>query len=107
MILYVYAFYFSMQMNGQYIEWQQLWKIYRKVSTMSIQSKGITLAPKLKLEHLKLTSYESRRAQVRNLFNALLHFVLTKVLSKTVCLFQGLKHRDLSEYLINYLSALM
>ena len=40
--------------------------------SMSIQSKGVTLAPKLKLEHLKLTSYSWMRvdltAQVATVF---------------------------------------
>ena len=39
---------------------------------MASQSKGLTLMPKLKLEHLKLTSYSRMRvdlaAQVGNLF---------------------------------------
>ena len=52
---------------------------------MASQSKGLTLVPKLKLEHLKLTSYSRMRmdlaAQVENLFAFgllyQLYFVLT------------------------------
>jgi len=50
--------------NGKHIEWRQLWEIYEKVSTMSIESQGLTLAPKLKLEHLKLTSYSRMRVDL-------------------------------------------
>lgn len=44
-------------MNGQYIEWRQLWDVYEKISTMSSHSHGLNIAPKLTFEHLKLTSY--------------------------------------------------
>ena len=56
-------------MNGRKIEWKQLWDIFEKLAAMSAQSQGLTLAPKLKREHLKLTSYLRMRvdlaAQVR------------------------------------------
>ena len=56
-------------MNGKKIEWKQLWDIFEKISAMSIKSQGLTIAPKLKREHLQLTSYSRMRvdlaAQVR------------------------------------------
>jgi hypothetical protein len=55
---------FTLQLNGQYIEWKQLWEIYEKLFAMSIQSHGLTIAPKLKLEHLKLTSYSRMRVDL-------------------------------------------
>ena len=53
-----------LQVNGKHIEWRQLWEIYEKISSMSIQSQGLTLAPKLKFEHLKLTSYSRMRVDL-------------------------------------------
>ena len=52
------------QINGKHIEWQQLWKIYNKQATLSSKSKGICFDPKLKLEHMKLTSYSRMRVDL-------------------------------------------
>jgi len=43
--------------NEKYIEWQQLWQVYNKQASMSSKSKGIVFDTKLKMEHMKLTSY--------------------------------------------------
>jgi len=50
--------------NGQYIEWKQLWDVYEKLSALSIRSQGLSIAPKLKLEHLKLSSYSRMRVDL-------------------------------------------
>lgn len=34
-----------------------MWDLFDKISSMRIKSQGLTLVPKLKREHLKLTSY--------------------------------------------------
>lgn len=36
---------------------KQLWNVLKKFSVMSVQNQDFTLAPKLKQEHLQLTSY--------------------------------------------------
>ena len=51
-------------MNGQYIEWKQIWDLYEKLSEMAIHSRGLSIAPKLKLEHVKLTSYSRMRVDL-------------------------------------------
>ena len=51
-------------MNGKYIEWKQLWTLFDKLSAMAAASCGISILPKLKLEHLKLTSFSRMRVDL-------------------------------------------
>ena len=71
-------------MNGKHIEWRQLWEIYERLSTMAIQSKGVTLAPKLKLEHLKLTSYSRMRVDLATQIQYAETCVLTKAIANSM-----------------------
>lgn len=48
---------FFFKVNGQHIEWKQLWDVNGKISALSVSSMGLTIAPKLKWEHLQLTTY--------------------------------------------------
>ena len=52
------------QVNGQYIEWKQLQDLYEKLSGMSVQSHGLSLVPKLKREHVYLTSFSRMRVDL-------------------------------------------
>ena len=52
------------QINDQFIVWQHLQDLYKKLSGMAIQSKGLNLVPKLKQEHVKLTSYARMRVDL-------------------------------------------
>ena len=60
-MLYAYTviivYYPLNQNNGQCIKWDHLRELFEKVSGTAIASKGITLLPKLKMEHICLTSY--------------------------------------------------
>ena len=51
-------------MNGKYIEWKQIWDLYEKLSEMAIHSRGLSIAPKLKYEHVKLTPYSRTRVDL-------------------------------------------
>ena len=51
-------------MNGKYIEWKQMWDLYGKLSEIAIHSRGLSIAPKLKYEHVKLTSYSRMRVDL-------------------------------------------
>ena len=66
MQLYMYEF---IQVNDKTIEWKHLQELHDKLSSMAVQSSGLTLIPKLKREHLHLTSFSRMRvdlaAQVR------------------------------------------
>ncbi len=53
-----------MQKNGQYIEWQQVCALVEKQSEMAASSHGISLIPKLKLEHVKLTPFSKMRVDL-------------------------------------------
>ena len=59
-----------MQINGKIIEWKHLRDLYHKVHSMAVQSAGLLLVPKLKMEHIELTSFSQMRvdlaAQVSN-----------------------------------------
>lgn len=54
----------STQVNGQFIEWKQLSTLYEKLSCMAVHSHGLSLVPKLKLEHIHLTSYSRMRVDL-------------------------------------------
>ena len=77
-----------MQKNGQFIRWKHIQDLYEKMNQMAVQSKGLSLLPKLKLEHIELTSYSRMRvdlaAQVIR-FN--IWWTLTRVESIYVCLY--------------------
>ena len=49
------------QVNGKYIEWGHL---YERLSTTYIQSFGLSVLPKLKLEHVKLTGFSRMRVDL-------------------------------------------
>ena len=51
-------------MNGQYIEWKQLQELYEKLSGMTVRSLGLSLVPKLKREHVWLTSFSRMRVDL-------------------------------------------
>lgn len=51
----------NQQINGQCIEWKHLRDLYRKLQTMSA---GISLVPKLKLEHVELTPFFRMRVDL-------------------------------------------
>lgn len=53
-----------LQKNGQFIVWKHLQDLYNKLSDMAIHSKGLNLVPKLKQEHVKLTSYARMRVDL-------------------------------------------
>ena len=46
-----------MQINGKTIEWKHLRDLYHKFHSMAMQSAGLSLVPKLKMEHTELTSF--------------------------------------------------
>ena len=41
-----------------------MWDLYNKLSEMAIHSRGLSIAPKLKLEHVKMTSYSRMRVDL-------------------------------------------
>lgn len=47
-----------------YIEWAHIKNLYEKVSEMSVQSLGLSLLPKLKREHIELTSFSRMRVDL-------------------------------------------
>lgn len=51
-------------MNGQYIDWNQLRSLFEKISEMRTRSQGLTLVPKLKREHVVLTSFSLMRVDL-------------------------------------------
>ena len=42
---------------GQFIEWRQLWDLFKKVVNMWVESLGLSLLPKLKREHVELSPF--------------------------------------------------
>ena len=61
--------YLNTQNNRKWIEWRHIKELYEKITSTAIASHGISLVPKLKQEHINLTSYSCMRvdlaAQVR------------------------------------------
>lgn len=53
-----------MQKNGQFILWKHIRHLYEKMNGMAVQSKGLSLVPKLKMEHINLTSYSRMRVDL-------------------------------------------
>ncbi len=51
-------------MSGKYIEWKHLSNLYDKVSSAAVCSKGVTLLPKLKLEHVRMTPFSRMRVDL-------------------------------------------
>ena len=51
-------------MNDQFIEWQQLWDLYDKLSETRIVSLGLSQVPKLKRVHLEHTSFSRMRVDL-------------------------------------------
>lgn len=62
-------YYLCAQVNGQSIKWSHVQELYDKKFTTSVASSGLSLLPKLKREHVHLTSFSRMRvdlaAQVR------------------------------------------
>ena len=54
----------STQKNGKFIIWEHLRNLYEKLTEMRGQSGGLTLVPKLKQEHVLLTSYSRMRVDL-------------------------------------------
>ena len=52
------------QRNGKFILWKHLRQLHSKLSAMATQSSGLTLLPKLKQEHVHLTSYSRMRVDL-------------------------------------------
>lgn len=52
------------QRNGQFLLWKHLRDLYEKTSGMAVRSKGLSLLPKLKLEHINLASYSRMRVDL-------------------------------------------
>lgn len=65
-IICMYRFFHlkHLQRNGQFIEWKHLQQLYEKLMRMAAQSKGLSLVPKLKEEHISLTSYSWMRVDL-------------------------------------------
>ena len=65
----------SQQNNSKYIKWDQLKKLYEVDTSKGV---GMRIVPKLKFEHINLTSFSKMRvdlaAQVQSLYNAY-HYV--------------------------------
>ena len=65
----------ALQVNGETIEWKHLLDLYNKLDHMRKSSCGLTLVPKLKREHVNLTSFSRMRVdlatQVITLFSAM------------------------------------
>ena len=58
------VFCFIFQRNGLFIEWKHVQDLYLKVTTMASHSKGLSLIPKLKFEHVNLTSCSKMRVDI-------------------------------------------
>lgn len=67
---------YALQINGQRIAWKHVRDLVDKVHSTSVASHGLSLVPKLKQEHINLTSYSRMRvdlaAQVINVHKSLL-----------------------------------
>ena len=53
-----------MQCNGQNINWQFLIKLYEKNTGRNTETPGLSMAHKLKYEHLQLTSFTKLRVDL-------------------------------------------
>ena len=53
-----------LQINGQDILWQQLWKLYDAKTSLAHRSEGLYMLKKLSREHLQLTSYSRMRVNL-------------------------------------------
>ena len=53
-----------MQRNGKFIEWSHIRGLYKKLQEMATTSSGLTLLPKLKYEHVYLTSMSKMRVDL-------------------------------------------
>ena len=54
----------SLQINGQCITWQHIRDLVDKISSTAVASHGLSLVPKLKQEHINLTSYSRMRVDL-------------------------------------------
>ncbi len=54
----------QMQVNGKSIKWRHLTDLYDRIQSTSIASQGLPILPKLKLEHVKLTSFSRMRVDL-------------------------------------------
>lgn len=61
------------QKNGQFILWKHIQELYDKMNRMAVQSKGLSLLPKLKLEHVQLNSYSRMRVDLAAQVNKGVH----------------------------------
>ena len=59
-----------------YIEWKHIKDLNEKISKMSVQSHGLSLLPKLKREHVELTSFSRMRVDLaaQVMYNIILFF---------------------------------
>lgn len=54
----------SLQINGQDISWQHLLKLYERHCSVKHLTPGLTILPKIKYEHVHLTSYSKMRVDL-------------------------------------------
>lgn len=52
-----------LQFEGKYIQWSHLRDLYKK-SRPDVKSPGLTLLPKLRYEHIDLTSFSKMRVDL-------------------------------------------
>lgn len=53
-----------MQIRGQDISWQHLTRLYERHCTVKHSAPGLSILPKLKYEHIHLTSYSKMRVDL-------------------------------------------
>lgn len=58
------AFYFNVQCNGKPISWSHVEKLYKEDTRAGIAATGLHLVPKLKFEHIFLSSFSKMRVDL-------------------------------------------
>ena len=53
-----------MQVNGKSIQWKHLVDLYERIQRTAVASQGLSILPKLKLEHVNLTSFSRMRVDL-------------------------------------------
>ena len=62
--MYFYAIIDYMKVNGKSIQWRHLVDLYERIQNTSVASQGLCILPKLRLEHVKLTSFSRMRVDL-------------------------------------------
>ena len=73
------------QINGQSITWQHIHDLVDKVSSTAVASHGLSLIPKLKQEHVKLTSYSRMRVDLAAQVCIFMCAITECILSHCIC----------------------